>query len=159
MGAAPKGDSPFELLLEEMTRTNYGSSATDHGSGKSDFNFASLLKNNNKRKDTRINATGQVELYNEDGSLLSNAVLRNISHSGMAVELYPVEVAAQSTVYVNLAGKGGNFGKLKAQVQWINSVPEHPHQHKQMGIAITESDEDLKAKYAQFVKLITTVKR
>ena len=158
MGAQPKGDSPFELLLEDLTKTNFGNAVTT-AAEKPDFKFDALLKSNNKRRDTRINVTGQVEIYKEDGSLLSNAVLRNISNSGMAVELYPIEVNPLTTVYISVCGKGGNFGRLQAKVQWLKPVPDHPCQHKQMGINITEADEDLKTKYAAFVKALSVVKR
>lgn len=159
MGAEQKTDSPFDLLLEELTKTSFGNTAANSTPEKTDFKFDSLLKSNNKRKADRFNATGQIEIYNEDGSLLSNAVLRNISQTGLAVEMYPVDIDPLTTVYVNVASKGGNFGKLQAKVQWVKPVADHPSNHKQMGINITEADEELKTKYAAFVKMLATVKR
>jgi hypothetical protein len=151
------GKSPFDQLLEDVT--NPGSKSFDEVTNtgtqsKTNFKFDSLLKSNNQRQSKRVNATGFVIIYNEVGEVLTKAVLRNVSATGIAAEMYPVSIKTGSDVLVEISSVTSNLGRIKCKVLWIEPIEDHPKNHKMIGLNIVEGETENKKKFEAFVKTL-----
>ncbi len=158
MGTNSKG--PFDLLLEEITSPNIKNfGETNSGTQtKTNFKFDSLLKANNQRKDKRINATGFVEIFDEESKLVGRAVLRNVSASGIAVETHPCSLFQGAIVFVSISGHGIGLGKLKCKVQWMAKVEGNPA-NISIGFNVEDMAGEAKIKFEQFVKTVAVAKK
>lgn len=152
-----QGNGPFDLLLEELTKTTHTSASEQTStSSRLSFKFNSLLKSNNKRKEIRINATGFVALYDETGKAIARGVLRNASSGGFGIESFPINLTTHQNVYVEISGLGESLGKFKCKVSWITNIENHPDNYKMIGFDISSNTQEFKNKFQKFVNTLTT---
>ncbi len=144
----PKDPNPFELLLEDMTKAG----ARETVSAPSGLNFGSLLKANDKRKETRSQMTGLGVIYLENKEPHSKVVLRDISTGGLSVEAHPVPLQLEMTVFVELYGSGSILGKIKCIIKRLSVIEGHAKGHRQVGLQFADKSPDFKIKVERFIK-------
>ena len=156
-----QGKGPFDLLLEEITRTSQSSIYNDKTqTGQiSQLNFSGLLKSNNKRKDSRIKTTGFVVIYDgKTSKTLARGVLRNISLTGFGIESYPIDLNSKDKVYVEISGGGEILGKFQCHVSWVATLDDHPQKHKMIGFDIASNSLEFKQRFQKFVNSLKSPK-
>lgn len=148
--ATKKNENPFTLILEEMQ-----SGQTKSGSA---HNFRNLLKSNNKRIETRTNVFGHVDVFDDDGKLLTRAVMRNVSPGGLGLEILPVVLTPQMTVYIEIGGAGADLGRVKCSVSWVASIDKHARKHKMIGLRFESKSAAFKVKLEKFIGSLSLIK-
>ncbi|MGZ3690992.1 MAG: hypothetical protein ACXVAX_05800 [Pseudobdellovibrio sp.] len=162
-------DRPFDLLLEEITKTTSDKSfdkqqeatRTHTGTGTSagKLNFGSLLKSNNKRRNDRIATTGFVNIFDETGKPLTRGVLRNISPGGFGIECYAAKLPPKTKIIAEISGTGVVLGKFFCIVSWTEILPDSPEKSMLVGFDISTTDKAIKVKFEQFVSSLKVAKR
>lgn len=149
----PTEKNPFELILDDMTKTATQTTTTTTG-----LNFSNMLKANNRRKTERNKATGTAQVFDEENNFLTQAVFRNITPNGLGVETLNVKLNTGQKVSLVMGGAGGELGKIKAEVVWVSSLDDHPKKHKMVGIQFTNPTAEFSAKFKKFIQLLSKPK-
>ena len=159
--AKEKNDDPFNLILEEMTKTQtvtVTKTMTKTGV-QTGLNFGSLLKSNDKRREIRSKTSGYVDIYITEAKGLTRAVLRNVSPGGVGLEIFPVQLLPNMKVVIEMSGIGEDFGRLNCSVSWVASIDGHPKNHKMIGLKFDDNGPKFKAKFEKYIQSLTAVKR
>lgn len=144
-----KPKSPFNLLLEEVTKTKTTSA----------LSFKGLLRSHNKRAQDRVRINGYVEIYSADTKkILTRAALRNVSPGGLGLESLPVELEPNTKVIIVMTGLSEEFGALKCTVSWIASIDNHPKNYKMIGLSLDNNGPEFRVKFLSFIKSLSAAK-
>jgi hypothetical protein len=140
--------SAFDQLLGEKTKTAVAPS--------SGLDFSSMLKANNKRKDTRNRITGHAMIYSAEGKSLTRAVLREISLGGLGAEIHPIDLPLKTKVIIELAGAGAILGKVRATVARVVPIEGHEKGHKLLGVQFENQTPEFRLLVEKFMKSVNS---
>lgn len=117
-------ENPFELLLEEIDTpikpVDLKSIASDRGEN---------------RHGQRQNLVGSATIYDLQQKLITKAVLRNLSPTGVGFEVHPVMITPKSEVLVEFHNTGISLGQIKCKIEWTAVIEGHPKYHKMVGLS------------------------
>lgn len=148
--SSKKTENPFNLILEEINNGKTKASPS--------LNFGSLLKSNNKRNEIRTKAYGHIDIYNDEGKLVTKAVLRNVSPGGVGLEILPVAFKPQMKVQIEFGGAISEFGKVRCAVSWVASIDNHINKHKMIGLKFESTSAAFRAKMETFIRSLSAIK-
>jgi len=121
---AEDAENPFELLLEEIETPVAPIDLKSKVSERA-----------NNRSGERQKLTGSASIFDSNQKLITMAVLRNLSPTGVGFEVHPVLLAAKSEVFVEFHNTGINLGQIRAKIEWTAVIEGHPKHHKLVGLS------------------------
>ncbi len=121
---AEDADDPFALLLEEIDNPIAPVDLKSKASERSE-----------SRQGQRQNLMGSATIYDLQQKMITKAVLRNLSPTGVGFEVHPVMLAAKSEVLVEFHNTGISMGQIHCKIEWTAVMEGHPKYHKMVGLS------------------------
>ena len=133
-GKKPEEKSPFDLLLDV---------------GDAPVNLGSLKVDEN-RDGFRLPFNGQVVLSNPTRNLMTKAVIRNISPTGVGVETPNFMIKIGDIFQLEFGGDGIGIRGVTCSVQWVAEVEASAKKNKLVGLQFQNLSADNKLKVKKF---------